>query len=72
MRHEKLIMGLAFDNFDELSETLTGANTLHYTMGILYQNKTPLAEYDHPTTATHITSVPRPKQIRKGRKGGYR
>jgi len=31
--------GLAFDNFDELPETLSGAGTLHDTMGILYQNK---------------------------------
>lgn len=31
-------MGLAFDNFDEMTHTLSGANTLHDTMGILYQN----------------------------------
>lgn len=31
-------MGLAFDNFDELTQTLSGADSLHDTMGILYQN----------------------------------
>lgn len=31
-------MGVAFDNFDELTHTLSGSNTLHDTMGILYQN----------------------------------
>ena len=31
-------MGMAFDNFDELTQTLSGSNTLHDTMGILYQN----------------------------------
>lgn len=33
-----LPMGLAFDNFDELTQTLSGSDTLHDTMGILYQN----------------------------------
>ena len=33
-----LSMGLAFDNFDELTQTLSGSGTLHDTMGILYQN----------------------------------
>lgn len=33
-----LPMGLAFDNFDEMTQTLSGSNTLHDTMGILYQN----------------------------------
>ena len=31
-------MGLAFDNFDEITQTLSGADSLHDTMGILYQN----------------------------------
>ena len=31
-------MGLAFDNYDELTATLSGGETLHDTMGILYQN----------------------------------
>lgn len=29
---------LAFDNYDELTSTLSGAQTVHDTMGILYQN----------------------------------
>ena len=36
--------GLAFDNYDELTNTLSGADTLHDTMGIMYQSKTPGAE----------------------------
>ena len=31
-------IGLAFDNFDEFTQTLSGSGTLHDTMGILYQN----------------------------------
>lgn len=31
-------MGVAFDNFDEMTQTLSGSETLHDTMGILYQN----------------------------------
>jgi hypothetical protein len=32
------IMGLAFDNYDELNCKFSGADTLHDTMGIMYQN----------------------------------
>ena len=31
-------MSLAFDNFEEITQTLSGADSLHDTMGILYQN----------------------------------
>ena len=31
-------LGLAWDNYDEITETLSGANTLHDTVGICYQN----------------------------------
>ena len=31
--------GLAFDNYDELTHTLSGSDTLHDTMGILYQTQ---------------------------------
>ena len=31
-------IGLAWDNYDENIETLSGANTLHDTVGICYQN----------------------------------
>ena len=30
--------GLAFDNYDRYVETLSGKNTLHDTVGIMYQN----------------------------------
>lgn len=33
-----LCTGLAWDNYDELTETLSGAGTLHDTFGICYQN----------------------------------
>ena len=33
-----LATGVAFDNFDENSETLSGSGTLHDTVGITYQN----------------------------------
>lgn len=57
-------MGTAFDNYDELTNTLSGANTLHDTMGILYQiksdgpsvavqNKT---QDNNPATASRSTS----------------
>ena len=36
---KSLPMGVAFNNYDELSNTLSVANTLHNTMGILYQNE---------------------------------
>ena len=36
---KSLPMGVAFDNYDELSNTLSVANTLHDTIGILYQNE---------------------------------
>ena len=35
---QDLPFGVAFDNFDELTETLSGSDTLHDTMGILYQS----------------------------------
>ena len=34
-----LSTGTAWDNYDELTETLSGKNTLHDTVGICYQNK---------------------------------
>lgn len=35
----QLLTGLAFDNFDRFVETLSGKDTLHDTVGIIYQNK---------------------------------
>jgi len=37
-------VGLAFDNYDEQMSTLSGSNTLHDTMGILYQIQQDTAE----------------------------
>ena len=33
-----LTVGIAYDNFDQLVETLPGKNTLHNTVGIVYQS----------------------------------
>ncbi|GFV05785.1 hypothetical protein TNCV_5035241 [Trichonephila clavipes] len=38
MKMEDLINGVAFDNFDRYVDTLTGKDTLHDTVGIIYQN----------------------------------
>lgn len=38
LRQSGLATGLAWDNYDELNETLSGSNTLHDTVGICYQN----------------------------------
>ena len=52
-------MGLVFDNFDELSEMLSGYESLHDTMGILHHNKTPLG--GNNTTDTQIMTLPEKK-----------
>lgn len=38
VRDSSLSTGIAFDNYDRFVETLTGKNTLHDTVGIIYQN----------------------------------
>ena len=38
LQQSGLATGLAWDNYDELNETLSGSNTLHDTVGICYQN----------------------------------
>lgn len=35
---DDLCTGIAFDNFNRFVETLTGKNTLHDTVGVIYQN----------------------------------
>ena len=42
-----LYTSLAWDNYDEMTETLSGKGTLHATVGICYQN---IPESDHPVT----------------------
>ena len=41
-----LSTGVAWDNYDENTETLSGGNTLHDTVGICYQNKISSSEAD--------------------------
>ena len=43
-----LVMGNAWDNYDELTRTLSGSDTLHDTMGILYQNQPLLEAIENP------------------------
>jgi hypothetical protein len=40
LRQPGLMTGLAWDNFDENTETISGAGTVHDTVGICYQNVT--------------------------------
>ena len=54
-------MGLAFDNYDELTNTLSGAETLHDTMGILYQN-TGESELDVPDEGASAEKSKRRKE----------
>ena len=42
LQHSGLCTSLAWDNYDERTETLSGAGTLHDTVGICYQNETDL------------------------------
>ena len=43
LQHSGLCTSLAWDNYDERTETLSGAGTLHDTVGICYQNETDLS-----------------------------
>ena len=46
---------LAFDNYDELTETLSGRDTLHDTVGICFQNRPP--ENTAITIMEKVTSI---------------
>ena len=59
------VFGMAFDNFDELPETLSGADTLHDTMGILYQNKDVSGTGE---AVNHVTQAPLQLGNRSARK----
>ena len=48
-------MGLAWDNYDENIETLSGANTLHDTVGICYQNIAPESSLYHEGSSSTVT-----------------
>jgi hypothetical protein len=57
---EGLATGVAFDNYDENTETLSGSGTLHDTVGITYQNVQDVTAVNKPTEdhpqATRTTS----------------
>lgn len=51
-------MGLVFDNFDEMTNTLSGVDTVHDPMGITYQNIPKASEEAQPVKAnTELTSI---------------
>lgn len=52
LRRPDLNTGVAFDNFDRFVETVNGSDTLHDTVGIIYQN---LVEHDDATFQTPPT-----------------
>ena len=45
-RKPGLKTSLAWDNFDQNTETLSGAGTVHDTVGICYQNRMPDSQED--------------------------
>ena len=48
LRQPGLITGLAWDNFDQNTDTLSGSGTIHDTVGICYQNVRPsLHSHEH-------------------------
>lgn len=56
-----LSTGVAFDNFDRFVETKTGKDTLHDTVGIIYQNIDPNTQnesevQDLPSVSSQGTS----------------
>ncbi|KAG1693158.1 Complement component receptor 1-like protein [Nymphon striatum] len=64
--------GLAFDNYDELTNSLSGADTLHDTMGIMYQTQNTEATSSHDAEGpnedvcgSQTTEIPFPSMTRK-------
>ena len=54
-----LATGVAFDNFDRYVETLSGKNTLHDTVGIVYQDVDdtllePNIDHQEPTSSRRV------------------
>lgn len=49
-----MVMGLAFDNYGELSDSLSGANTIHNTIWILYQSRIRCQELVKLTSSPHM------------------
>lgn len=54
-------MGVTFDNINELSNTLSGADTLHDTMRILYQNVSDESKERRSTSLPPIVPIIRAK-----------
>ena len=67
-----LATGLAWDNYDENCETLSGSGTLHDTVGICYQNILP-QHTDSSITETdqRNTTDTSPDSVRKCRKRSF-
>jgi hypothetical protein len=77
LKQAGLATGLAWDNYDENNETLTGAGTLHDTVGICYQNITESKADDEPETLqieeiyNHNDDVEIEKSTRSGSKRSF-
>lgn len=55
-----LCTGLAWDNYDENNETLSGSETLHDTVGICYQNMKNMREEESQEESQHVFESQRP------------
>ncbi len=65
----RLCTGIAWDNYDELIETLSGAGTFHATFGICYQNIPPhvseVPQVYQPSASTGQLSIAHPLGTKK-------
>ena len=61
-------VGLAFDNFDEMTQTLSGANSLHDTMGILYQNVPATDEERNASAVVAVATSSSRRQVKTGKR----
>lgn len=59
------VMGLFFDNYDELTHTLSGAESLHDAMSILYQVDVPVEPVNGESSAMSEKTLAT-KRSRKG------
>lgn len=67
-----LCTGVAFDNLDRYVDTLSGKETLHDTVGIIYQNiDNSLSELNEDNDNSEELSLPAPSQKRKRSLTGF-
>jgi len=61
-------VGLAFDSFDEMTQTLSGANSLHDTMCILYQNVPAPDEEREASAVVAVSTSSSARQLQTGKR----